>query len=408
VHIFVIPSWYPSPSYPIAGIFVKEEIEYLTELHPEYIVSVSLDNSAEFNLNAKNIFSLFKLLVKYIFTVKVFQIKQKNNLFEFYKLKMKWPTFIFNGNLNALFTAHRDNFIRATERFGKPVLIHAHVTYPAGWIAMKLANEFNVPYIIKECMGPFPFKIKRFITNNGNLTDWIRKPLENANASIAMSPQLADQMASYGLKRPIVAPYPIDERRFVFSEKSHEANVVFFTLCALSDQKGVRDLLTAIPYAISQRNNLRFVIAGTGNPQEYMELAEELGVTDAIVWLGSVAREQVPMLFAQADAFIMLSHLETFGMVYAEAIASGKPVIATKCGGPEFIINDINGILVNVGDVGQIVNAIVKMHDELHTYNSTNIREDFINRFSRISIIKIITDCYNNVLNINKPIAKII
>ena len=397
MNVFVIPSWYPSLTYPISGIFVKEEVGCIAEIYPEISVVVSLDGAEEYYLDPRMPLKSLGLLADFLRADKFVSRKIKANLVELDRPCLKWPVLIFDGNMNQKIEAHRQNFLYAIEKFGKPDLIHAHVTYPAGWIAMKLAQEFGVPYLIKECMGPFPFKIRKFLDKKGALTKWIRAPLEKAAEVIAMSPQLADSMAAFGLKRPLVVPYPVDERRFELCPHRKSERFQFFTLCALSPEKGIPDLLRAIPAALRKRPSLLFRIGGSGRQEEYANLAQSLGVAHAVEWLGHVSRVDAPKYFSDCDAFIMLSHLETFGMVYAEAIASGKPVIATRCGGAEFIVNDKNGLLVDVANIEQISSAIVQMCDEADRFNPVEIRNDFLDRFSRKAVVQKIEQCYKKI-----------
>lgn len=398
MNVFLIPSWYPSPSNPISGIFVKEEARFLAELHPEINVVVSLHGNGDFELDLKRPATLWNTLRRYIQANGFSEETYLPNLTEINRPCLTWTSRLFNGNMRQQLEVHRKNFFHAVERFGKPDLIHAHVTYPAGWIAMQLAREFGVPYIIKECMGPFPFRTPKFVNPDGSLTRWISEPLRNAQQTIAMSPMLADGMAAYGFKRPLVIPYPVDERRFEPEVARREGRFSFFTMCGLSAEKGIPDLLRAVPLALREVPDLFFKIGGSGRLQEYMQLAKELGIEHAVEWLGPVTREDAPRRFAECSAFIMVSHLETFGMVYAEAIACGRPVIATRCGGPEFIVNDKNGLLVEVGSIEQIATAMVEMRRNVDRFDSNEIRQDFLARFSRSGVIDRIVQCYHEVL----------
>jgi glycosyltransferase involved in cell wall biosynthesis len=401
MNIFVIPSWYPSEKNPISGIFVREEVIAIAEEHPDLSIVVSIDGSYEFYCDPNHPPQILRTIFQSFFIPRLRIGHITPNLVEMRAKCFGWPVSLFHGNLSGLVKAHRENFIKATELYGKPQIIHAHVTYPAGWIAMTLSEEFNVPYVIKECMGPFPFQKRRFIDHKGKLTKWIRDPLKKARLVIVMSQFLANLIKAHDLPVHKIIPYPVDERKFKSLpnvDRPALDRVSFFTLCSLSHQKGVDDLLHAIAIAISKEPNIFFTIAGSGALKYYKGLANSLGISKHIEWLGPLSREEAIKNYNQADAFIMLSHFDTFGMVYVEALAMGKPIIATRCGGPEEMVRDINGLLVDIGDISAISSAIVQMSRTYFKYDALAIRKDFMAHFSRTKIINDIVQCYQEIL----------
>jgi glycosyltransferase involved in cell wall biosynthesis len=64
----------------------------------------------------------------------------------------------------------------------------------------------------------------------------------------------------------------------------------------------------------------------------------------------------------------MASDFETFGVVLIEALAMGRPVIATDCGGPREIVNESNGMLVPARDNGALARAMQRMVEQRHRY----------------------------------------
>jgi glycosyltransferase involved in cell wall biosynthesis len=401
MNVFVIPSWYPTLKNPLLGIFVWEEVVAMAEEYPDLSIVVSIDGSTEYFCDPRRPLKLLGILWKSFWVAKVKINYLMTNLVEIRGRCLGWPTGIFRGNIDGLIKVHRSNFIKAIEIYGKPQIIHAHVTYPAGWIAMILSKEFEIPYVIKECMGPFPFPKKYFINQSGKLTKWISEPLKGAQQIIVMSPFLASLIRAHDLVVHKIIPYPVDERRFKPSLKispSSERRISFFSLCALSYKKGVDDLLHAISLAILEEPAIFFVIAGAGPLKHYKQLSLSLGISDHILWVGSVTRDEAIEYFNASDAFIMLSHFDTFGMVYAEALAMGKPIIATRCGGPEGIVSDISGLLVKVGDIAEIASSIIQMSRTHDKYDAVMIRDDFMKRFSRIKIVGEIVQCYQEIL----------
>jgi glycosyltransferase involved in cell wall biosynthesis len=210
--------------------------------------------------------------------------------------------------------------------------------------------------------------------------------LDAASACVAVSPALADRMASFGILRPVVIPNLVDESIF-YPEPARPGRFSFLTVCSITQAKGVDTLIRAIASWAPNPEEVEFRVVGEGAQlQEFHQLAEALGVADRIQWLGAVSRDTIPDLFRACHAFVLPSEFETFGMVYAEAVACGKPVIATRCGGPESILNEENGVLVNVGDTIQLAEAMRDLRDNYGRFDAGRIRADFMARFSRRAV----------------------
>ena len=114
-------------------------------------------------------------------------------------------------------------------------------------------------------------------------------------------------------------------------------------------QKGVDILLNAIPYVLNHVPEAKFVFAGDGEMRWDLEhSARARGLEPNLRWLGKVAPVKLRSLFKSCDAVCVPSRNEPFGIVILEAWAAGKPVVATKNGGPgEFVQHDVTGWSVN-------------------------------------------------------------
>ncbi len=394
MNVLIIPSWYPNSVQPLAGIFIKEQAEALGALCPDLKVIVSTWGFDEADVPLREPGRALRALLRRI-TRKRDQIVTCNGVWEIFNPHLNWSERLVKGGLERLVDVNRRNYRLAEKKIGKVDVVHAHVSYPAGHVARVLAAEHGVPYVLTEHMGPFP--LLGLQDGAGRPRREIVEAFTHAAQSVAVSPFLASRIASYGLPRPMTIPNLVDERRFV-PGPSASSKFVFFTLCSIVEAKGIEQLIRAVAKWNPPAAEFEFRIGGEGPMRgTYEQLARHLGVDDRIRWLGGVSREQAPALFRDCHVYVMPSHHETFGVVYAEAIASGKPVIATRCGGPESIVNDLNGRLVEVGDVAGLAATLQWMAENWSQFEPRAIREDFEKRFSRAAVTGQLLSLYRSV-----------
>jgi glycosyltransferase involved in cell wall biosynthesis len=399
MNVFVIPSWYPSPTNPLAGIFFREQATYLAEGDPSLRVGVSLWGQSNNHLAlTKDKPLAIPQKIRYFSRLRPVRQPLRENLVTYFHPTLVWTRMLLKGNLRGLLQANRSNLTQFVRDFGKADLIHAHVAYPGGYLAMHLAQEWKVPFVLTEHMGPFPFRIYR--RPGGKLSQWVARPLRAATRTIAVSPSLAARMVSFGLPRPIVIPNMVDED-FFFPPANPKRNpaFTFLTMGSIEESKGMEELLRAFRLVVRERPELRLRIGGDGSKEAaYQALTKELGLQDQVAWLGRLSREQARAEHRQADAFVLPSHYESFGVVFAEAIACGKPVLATRCGGPESIVNETNGLLCEVGDVPGIARRILEMVEHRERYDRQAIRADFMGRFSKRAVVPQVLGVYREVV----------
>jgi glycosyltransferase involved in cell wall biosynthesis len=99
-----------------------------------------------------------------------------------------------------------------------------------------------------------------------------------------------------------------------------------------------------------------------------------------------------------SDAFVLASEHETFGVVVAEAMACGCPVIATRCGGPEWVVGPGCGLLVPVGDTASIADGIVALACGQADNDTESARQSIVERFGQEAVASQLEDVYREVL----------
>jgi glycosyltransferase involved in cell wall biosynthesis len=118
-------------------------------------------------------------------------------------------------------------------------------------------------------------------------------------------------------------------------------------------EKGIPELLKTARLLVSKNDKVHFVLVGEGSYREqFMKEADSLGLSDHITWTGLVEDPFGEGVFDVADIVCQLSEWEElFGWMIAEAMAFGKPIVATKVGGiPELVDDGVTGFLVARGD----------------------------------------------------------
>jgi glycosyltransferase involved in cell wall biosynthesis len=135
-------------------------------------------------------------------------------------------------------------------------------------------------------------------------------------------------------------------------------------VCWMTPEKGIADFLEMARRVLQQNRDVQFVLVGEGEHREqYMKDAAAMGLGDHITWTGMVNDPFGEGVFQAADVVCQFSLWEeVFGWMIAEAMAHGKPVVATRVGGiPELITDGANGYLVDRGDAPAMSDRILEL-----------------------------------------------
>ena len=204
--------------------------------------------------------------------------------------------------------------------------------------------------------------------------------LVNSSRTIAVSDKVAQVLGRRPLvkrKRISVVNYGIDLEVFRSSEAkrretrtalnlSNDDRVILF-LSLISRQKGADVAIRAFKLLSREANNMKLIVAGDG---DYLpgakQLADGLGIADKVIFPGFVRNEDTSLIYNASDVFIFPTlRLESFGIVIAEAMACGKPVIASNIGSiPNVIDNGVNGILFPPGDFRELAIQIKRLFND--------------------------------------------
>jgi len=178
-------------------------------------------------------------------------------------------------------------------------------------------------------------------------------------------------------------------------------NILIGAVGNIRPAKGYDIFLRAARLIHEKQPECRFVIAGQGSGALYdslLILRKELELERVFFFLGH--REDAAQVYNNLDIFVLSSVSEGFSISTIEAMACGIPVVVTRSGGPDEIVQDYkNGIIVNFNEV-DIANAVISMVENIEVKRDGSIYtyEEILNKFSLSRMIEMYQNCYKQLL----------
>ncbi len=288
----------------------------------------------------------------------------------------------------------------------KPDVVHSHHIFTlTPLLALKVASDLGIPRVATNHTIFLAHDFRMF-WSIASLILPTRYYLQYAQAIISVS-RAADTfvesiMGSDLRARRFIVPNAVDTLRIRPPEREPEDNIILF-VGRLVYRKGLHVLVKALQ-RIKGRDFKLYVVGGG-----YMEiparmLAKAYGVEDKVEFLGVVPEDVKIELYRRAKIVVVPSILnESFGIVALEAMAAGRPVIASRVGGLEdVVVNGETGILVEPGSEEQLAEAIeLLLGDEPYRRRlGANARRVVEERYSWDVVLDRIVDVYNYTLTL--------
>lgn len=388
MNILMIPSWYENINNLTHGSFFREQAEALEKLgHEVYVLYVDIIR-----------FNELKRMIK----TSKFQHYTKNNLKVYRIKKVKLPKipekYVCRMVTKGIEKLYLDNIYKKV----KIDVIHAHSFVWGGYAAVKLGKKYNIPVAVTEHYTGYSRNI--FSDDEKNMLIYA---IRNADKVISVSSGLREDMLKItGVDREIhIIPNMVDTDLFKpsFNEKNKDDEFKFLAVCYLMKKKGIDILIRAFKKAMLSEKKIKLTIVGDGEEKNFLkQLAKDLGIEGNIEFLGSASRIKVVEEMKKCDCFVLPSRFETFGVVYIEALCMGKPVIATNTDAIADIVNDSNGLIVDIEDVEGLTKALIKIKREYQRYNFEDISYKCIQKFGKKSISQKLSKKLEECVLINK------
>ena len=267
----------------------------------------------------------------------------------------------------------------------KNVFFTDHHSRPAGYARPRapywkrgVARLINLPLTRVICVSEYGYEC---MTSLGLLPGHRFEMIYNG---VDLSRVKADPQLATNFRRR----YSIPEVRTIVTQVSW-----------MIPEKGIADFLAAARLVLTRNRDVQFVLVGEGaNREQYMKDAVAMGLADHITWTGMVDDPFGEGVFHAADVVCQFSRWEeVFGWMIAEAMAHGKPVVATRVGGiPELVNDGVSGHLVDRGDTTAMSDRILQLlnNPESRTRMGEAGRETVSRKFDLRSNVAQLIDSY--------------
>ena len=383
MHILILPSWYGLTENDTHGSFFKEQAESLVKAGNKVGVLFPEDIS----LKKIDIFFSKKKGVKF---------EQVNGVYTYRYRCLNWLprtgiSSIFNWKYfgNKLYKEYE-------KKYGKPDIIHVHSMLYGGVLAYDLKKKYNIPYIVTEHFSGY------LSPNLNNLQKkHIGEILRNANRLFAVSSFFSSKMQEnfryvWGILPNLVNSSFFNENLSICSDGKY----TFICIGSLLQNKNQMLVVKAFEKSFKNNDNVTLKIVGDGpeynNIQRYI-LDNNL---ENISMVGHASRSQVKEYIFNSNCLVSGSNYETFSVVLIEALAQGKPVISTDCGGPKDIVNEKNGFLVPINNIELMASALNSVYTK--KFNSQELARYCYENFGEVSVTNKTMSIYNEIVKHDK------
>lgn len=276
------------------------------------------------------------------------------------------------------------------------VVIDAHFLYPDGAAAVLIGRRLGIPVVVTARGSDVNVKGVNVV-----MRAWMRWAASNCGAIFSVSQALADRMLQLGIEPRSLEVLPNGVDLVNFAPRD---------VCSCRENFGVRGRALAsvghlIPEkghdlvieALSELPDIQLLIVGDGPERDRLErLAESVGVSNRVRFLGLVDHRDMPSVYCAVDALVLASMREGMPNVVLESLACGTPVVATRVGGvAELITSESAGRLVDDRSPEAIRAAIVTLFG---AYPGIARTRDFAARFDWQPIVTRQVEIYRRVV----------
>jgi glycosyltransferase involved in cell wall biosynthesis len=367
----------PSPHHPGGGNFYQEHSEALAE--QGYEVDVLINRVIEATrIRISDVGSQNRLIITNRNGVRTIESAYRRVPYQALKNIRDWTK-----STVALYERYR-------KKFGDPSVMLVFSAVWTGFAASEISRLYGIPYLLTEHRS-------RFTGLRQEALDMIKEPhlpfleaaFSGASRIITVSDSLAPIITRYsGDTKILTIPNLVDTDFFRPPETPEKDAFKVLAAGRLESEKGIDLLIQAFDLLANDDPAAELHIVGEGPiEQDLRTMASKTFDPERIHFLGTLTRDELLEEMQNASVLALTSRFEAFGLVLAEAMSTGLPVLATRCGGPESIVPKYAGLLVDCESAPAVYVGLKNMQTGYFRYDPDKIRQYAIKRFGKSTVI---------------------
>lgn len=362
LHIIFLAGWYPSRVFLYNGDFIQRHAEAVSLMHRITVIHVVTDKNLTKNIEiTDNEINGVRTLIAYV----------KNSLFK-----------------PILFIKAYRQLIKLAGDFD---IIHTHILYPVGMVALFYRIFYDKDYIITEHHTIYHKELRK---NIGFLRRLISKYISfYASAICPVSEHLGNEMIDFGLSGNYIdVPNVVDTDLFTAKAAKNNGKFSIIHVSNMEPRKRVKDILDIIRELQDQISNFIFYLIGE-NSSQYRNYALSLGIAqDNIKFIEQLSHQQLAEYYRKSDVFILFSESENLPCVILESFSCGTPVISNNVGGISEYFPSGFGFLEN--DKNKIKDLILQIQSSQSLASSEKMHKYVVENFSHAKIAENFSELY--------------
>lgn len=390
MRILWLASWYPNMEEPYSGDFIQRHAQAASLYNDIQVIFVQRDSTGVFTKDKR--------------VVQRNNGRLKETIIYYYHPANSWSSLervLSNLSYIKLFKQAIKDYV---EECGVPHAIHVHSGMKAGLAALWAHRKFKSPLLVTEHWTGFLEE-----EENGfyQLSSYLQNKWKQLHASAtgisAVSSYLLGKIARVvgSPTKIVVIPNVVNTEIFKPAINDFNDTLRLLFIAGHPEQKNPEAIIAAISQLVKEGRRVQLTIAGPGQAS-IQSLVERFQLERYVHVLGEQPQPVLATLMHQSNALIIYSHFETFGCVVIEAMASGRPVIASDIEPmKELVQPGKNGFLVPANDPIALAKALSQHAQELSQMDAIQIADHTKAKFGYEQVGLLFDKWYSDTLGIS-------